>query len=44
MYEDFSFFNNPVALDSIVNLLMQLEGFNIVLESSITKGVEYEYS
>lgn len=40
MYEDYSFFNNPTALDSIVNLLMQLEEFDIVLESSITKGVE----
>ncbi|XP_022111708.1 DENN domain-containing protein 5A-like [Acanthaster planci] len=40
MYEDYSFLNCTSALDFLVNLLMQLDEFNISLESSITKGVE----
>ncbi|XP_033629874.1 DENN domain-containing protein 5B-like [Asterias rubens] len=40
MYEDSSFLNCNSLLDFVVNLLMQLDEFSIMLESSITKGVE----
>eukprot|EP00057_Strongylocentrotus_purpuratus_P030402 XP_781573.4 PREDICTED: DENN domain-containing protein 5B isoform X2 [Strongylocentrotus purpuratus] len=40
MYDECSFFHNPLHLDFLCSLLMQLDEFNISLEASVTKGIE----
>ncbi|XP_072165397.1 DENN domain-containing protein 5B-like [Diadema setosum] len=40
MYDECSFFHSQPNLDFLCSLLMQLDEFNILLEASVTKGIE----
>ena len=40
MYEEYSFLRDPELLSYLVQVLEALDDFDIVLEQSLTKGIE----
>lgn len=40
MYDDYSFLRNPDLLQDMVQVLLALDDYDIILEHSLTKGID----